>query len=75
MEEQGLKVAEREVKTGLHNETGQQHGQGTQDHNQRYEADQRARMKRITQLRVATTEQPVIVHSTATPTDGLHVVA
>lgn len=75
LEEQGLKVAELEVKTGLHNETGQQHWQGTQDHNQRYEADQRARMKRITQLRVATTEQPVIVHSTATPTDGLHVVA
>ena len=76
LEEQGLKVAELEVKTGLQNDTNQQHWQGSQEHNQRYEAEQQARNKRLAQIRLASsTDTTIKVHTTTTAKDGLHVVA
>lgn len=76
LEEQGLKIAELEVKTGLQNDTNQHNWQGPQEHNQRYEAEHRARIRRLAQIRMGSpAQETVTVKATNVAHDGLHVVA
>lgn len=79
LEESGLKVAELEVETRLGEDPSSHQWNGTQEHNLMHDAQERARMARLTMLRRDETADARGAHLAPAPAPtaqtGLHIVA
>lgn len=78
LEEQGIKVKELDVQTGLNEQSLAGKWDGPQEHNMLRDANERSRILRLTRIRhEAASESNVAMESAARNTDnsGLHIVA
>ena len=77
LEEAGLKVAELEVQTGLQDNFSSGNWDGAEQHNLMRDAEERARMRRLAEIRrdASPAEAGHTTMTTHTGREGLHIVA
>ncbi len=77
LEEAGLKVAELEVQTGLQDNFNSGHWDGAEQHNLMRDAEERARMRRLAEIRrdASPAEAGRTTITTHAGREGLHIVA